>query len=166
MTDQIAQIPVHATGEYPGGWATVDIDVLSSLEGHKWWDHRSGPMRFMQLGRKRQRAFTLARELVECDDTQSVIHLDGDRFNCRRANLRAVQRGIVEARKGKVRPSCSSVYKGVSFVKRLGRWRAYAAHNGRMIDAGTHDTELAAAAARDALALSIWGEMAYLNLPR
>lgn len=63
----------------------------------------------------------------------------------------------------KNRKKQSSEYRGVSYSKRLGRWRAGIQVEGRAINLGDFDTEREAALAYNAAAKKHFGEAAYQN---
>lgn len=78
-------------------------------------------------------------------DGREVDHINGDRLDNRRENLRIVTRAQnnqnTPARGG------SSAHRGVSFCKQTGRWRATAGLNGKLHHIGRFDTEAEAAEA-------------------
>lgn len=85
-------------------------------------------------------------------------------LDCRRCNLIVGTRGdsIRAARK---RPGTTSRFRGVYLDKVNGRWRASVWAGGRWQNAGRHDDEVAAARARDELAVRLLGDAAVLNFP-
>lgn len=89
-----------------------------------------------------------------------VDHLDRDRTNNRWGNLRLATDSLNNANTPARRNNASG-FKGVSLVKRSGR---YAARIKRQ-HIGYFSTPEAAAMAYDAAALEAWGGFAYLNFP-
>ena len=77
-----------------------------------------------------------------------VDHINGDRLDDRRENLRKLTRAENNMNRHAVYGRSSFV--GVSFFKPAKLWRAYAAYQGRRVELGYFKTELAAAEARDA----------------
>jgi HNH endonuclease/AP2 domain len=93
-----------------------------------------------------------------------VDHIDGNKLNNQRSNLRPVthQQNIFNA--GRHRDS-SSQYKGVSYDPIRGKWRAQIMVDGRGIFIGRFPEERFAAYAYDIAAGDLFGEFAHLNCP-
>jgi hypothetical protein len=73
-------------------------------------------------------------------------HIDRDRLNYRRSNLRALPKGKNSQNQSSYRGS-SSAYRGVSWDRRRGKWSAYVCGGGKTTSLGRFNTEEAAAAA-------------------
>jgi hypothetical protein len=85
-------------------------------------------------------------------------------LNCQRYNLRVTnKRG--NAANAKKRLNASSIYKGVSYIKKLNKWESYSGLEGKKIHIGNHDVEIDAALAYDKKARELFGEFARLNFP-
>jgi hypothetical protein len=80
----------------------------------------------------------------------------------RKANLRVCTTQQNQANR---RPNrgCTSAFKGVSLLKREGKWRAQITVDGRNRYLGRFTDEFAAARAYDAAALEHFGEFAHTN---
>lgn len=91
-------------------------------------------------------------------DDLDVDHIDGDRLNNRRSNLRPATRSLNQANR-KVSISNTSGYKGVTWVKKERRWAAVVA-NRRV---GSFVTAEEAARAYDKAAVEMYGEYALTN---
>ena len=63
----------------------------------------------------------------------------------------------------KKQDNTSSKFKGVSYVKRSGKWRARVNKEGKEHTAGTYDTEIEAAIAYNIKAKELYGEFANIN---
>jgi hypothetical protein len=90
---------------------------------------------------------------------EEVDHKNGDRADNKRSNLRVATRRQNEANKPRPRHNTSG-FKGVSYVKSRGRWRAYISRNNRQLSLGYHDTPEEASAAYFAAAQKLFGEFA------
>ena len=94
-----------------------------------------------------------------------VDHIDGNKLNNRRSNLRLVTRSQNQANRRHNRNSRSR-YKGVTWHKRRRLWMARIQVRGRRITIG-YFNDLAASGKRvDACARSYFGEYARVNFPR
>jgi len=94
-----------------------------------------------------------------------VDHIDGDGLNDCRANLRPATHAQNIANQ-RHRTGTSSKYRGVSYWRRDGTWRAYIARpDGRFRHLGYFPTPELAAAAYDVAAIAQWGEYARPNFP-
>lgn len=76
-------------------------------------------------------------------DRRQGDHIDRDKLNCTRENLRIVTMAQNAQNK---RGYGRSQYRGVAWEPRVGRWRAYGKINGKYKSLGTHATEEEAAA--------------------
>lgn len=128
------------------GYVTVDADVYGWASKHRWCLVGSPGRQLVArlTGKGGDRQFLHRMILgVPNGDPRIVDHIDGDILNCRRANLRCVTR-TVNAQNRRSVPGSSSRYRGVSFVKRTGRWDAKCQINGREFYIGQFDDEHAA----------------------
>lgn len=140
----------YATVELTNGMvAKVDIDQIDRLKGVRWWC--SG-------GRKKYARNDLIgymhRFLLPCGDLE-VDHINGDGFDNRMCNLRAVTR----------RQNMYNIHKdgfrGTNY--HLGKWDAYIHHEYKKYHLGRFDTEKEAALAYNKKAVELFGEYANLN---
>jgi hypothetical protein len=109
------------------------------------------------------RTVYLHRWLMGEPEKMVVDHINGNRLDNRRENLRIVT--YAQNNRNSDRRGCNShsQYKGVYF--QAGRWRAQIGYEGRAHHLGTFYTEEAAARAYDAAAIAAYGEFARLNFP-
>lgn len=93
-----------------------------------------------------------------------VDHIDGDKLNNTRGNLRVAS--LAEsARNQTARSGSRSRFKGVDFVRGVGKWRARVRADGRVHHVGLFDTEEAAAKAYDESARGLHGAFGRYNFP-
>lgn len=91
-----------------------------------------------------------------------VDHINRDRLDNRRQNLRVVTRHQNAIwRQGL--PNSTSRFKGVGFHKSRNTWRAYIKVNGKSMNLGYFKYEEDAAYAYDAAARRLFGDSAYTN---
>lgn len=83
------------------------------------------------------------------DDPIEVDHINGDKLNCRRSNLRLVTHKQNHENRPSRRGSRSR-YRGVLWNRECRKWQARVRHNGKQVHLGLYAVEEdAAAAARD-----------------
>jgi len=107
----------------------------------------------------------LSRFLMDCPAGLEVDHINHNRLDNRRCNLRIATR---RENCANTRPTvnCSSGYKGVSFCKQTKKWRAFVTPDGRATTTiGRYDTAEEAALVRDQAVFQLHGEFAWLNFP-
>lgn len=92
-----------------------------------------------------------------------VDHRNGNGLDNRRANLRVTTHALNCANSRK-RTTNTSGFKGVSFDRRRGNWRAYIVKDYKQRGLGRFSTPEAAAAAYDAAAVALFGEFARTNV--
>lgn len=101
---------------------------------------------------------TMHRLLVSTDEGREVDHINGDKLDNQRRNLRVVTRSQ-NMMNGKKYRNTTSVYKGVSYSNWAKKWRVQI---GRMY-IGDFDNERHAALVYDLWAKDLFGEYARLN---
>jgi hypothetical protein len=151
---QIRYIPLmHAQ------FAIVDAEDYEWFSRYTWvlWGgyairHSSGKCFFMH------------REIMQAPPGKVVDHINGNRLDNRRCNLRLCTRPE-NIRNAAKRSGCLSQYKGVSFDRRLHSWFATIWFKNRSIGLGHYHDEAQAARAYDRAALELFGEYAWLNFP-
>lgn len=139
----------------------VDADDYSRfVYGHTWCVNSNGyAMRHAGRRGGKQRFILLHRQIMHARRGQVVDHVNGDRLDNRKANLRRCSpRSNCMNVRG--RPG-TSAFKGVS-RRPSGRWGAKCGS----IWLGTFRSQSAAARAYDAAALRIFGRYARLNFPK
>lgn len=110
----------------------------------------------------RRRVLYMHRIIMDAPPHLQVDHINRDRLDNRRDNLRFATRSQNQANKG--RPSNnSSAYKGVSWNK--GRWEARIRYNRRRINLGRYDSPYEAALVYDAASRLLYHEFAGTNHP-
>jgi hypothetical protein len=144
-----------------GCCALVDDNDYEKIRGITW--HLTG--RGYVAGRVKTKGVRqhvyLHRFLLNAQPGQFVDHLDGDRLNNTRANLRLVTRAQNQWNR-KVQRNRSG-YKGVSWHRHKGRFYARIQVNGQRYNLGYFDTAEEAAEAYDEAARRLFGEYARLN---
>lgn len=94
-----------------------------------------------------------------------VDHIDGNTKNNSPYNLRMVTYSGNSLGHRQKRKKCSSIYRGVSFISRIQKWRACVKKDGISHYPGLFDKEKDAAIARDKKAIELGFHKESLNFP-
>jgi hypothetical protein len=143
-----------------GGYAWVDADDYEWLSRYHWHTTGGYPSR-----REQGKEIAMHREIMQPRAGKVVDHADGNRQNECRSNLRRCTPGENRRNTHKRRNGYSR-FKGVTFQKSLGKWKAHYKFKGRSHHIGCFDDEAEAARAYDAAAVKHFGEFACVNFPR
>ncbi len=146
--------------------ALVDDEDYEWLSKHKWCVcvARGGPaaVRYIGGGRRNMKHVYMHREITNAPSDKEVDHKDHCTLNNQRENLRVCTSTQNHANSIK-RIGCSSRFKGVSWHKKAGKWRARVVKGGKETHLGLFADEVVAAHAYNAAALKHFGEFALLN---
>lgn len=104
------------------------------------------------------------RLILNAKTGQMCDHINGDRLDNRRSNLRLVTYSENAMNKCKPRKKTHSKYKGICFNKYSG-WKATIRPNGKYIHLGYYQDEKKAAEVYDKAAKKYFGSYARLNFP-
>ena len=110
--------------------------------------------------------YKLSRFLLGVNNPDECVdHINGDRFDNRKCNLRICTKAENNRNKVKTQNKTTSKYKGVYWERSCNRWRVQMEKNGRRYNVGVFKDEVEAAKAYDKKALELYGEFACLNFP-
>jgi hypothetical protein len=138
-----------------GAVAIIDESDIPLVGRHSW--HLSNGYAVTKCS---ARTIYMHRLLLKPPPELEVDHIDGDRLNNRRLNLRLAD--DVQQRANQIaRPGSRSRYRGVTWDATGKKWAARL--GSRWL--GSYMTEEEAALAFDRAALATWGEYASLNFP-
>lgn len=135
----------------------VDTMDYSMLIKYKWMFH-GGYARRVEKGQ----TVHLHRFIMRCPYDLEVDHINRNKLDNRRANLRIVTRQQNMCNKSSYKES-SSIYKGVTWHKKDKIWHAQIRFNNRIHYLGSYEEEVIAAYAYNIFAKKYFGEYAVLN---
>ncbi|WP_424460548.1 HNH endonuclease [Ottowia sp.] len=105
----------------------------------------------------------LHRWVMKCNDPLVLVdHANGDKLDNTRANLRLCTRSQ-NAYNNLKKPGLSSQFRGVTWHRKIRKWQATIAANGRPIYLGCFDDEHEAGHAYNKAAVELHGEFCRLN---
>lgn len=135
----------------------IDTEDLPKLQGHKWYQH---------MGYARARGtdgeIHLSHVILPCPEGYFVDHINRDKLDNRKSNLRIATRSENNANRRSFKNSTSQ-YKGVHWNKKSSLWEAAIRKEGKQVSLGMYESELAAASAYNDYARKLWGDFAVLN---
>jgi hypothetical protein len=145
-----------------GFFAVVDNDDYHSLNQFSWFYTNSGYARCAYSQNGKLRYLYMHRVIMAARRGQLVDHIDGDRLNNTRANLRIVTANENNWNRARNQNS-SSPYKGVTLDSR--GWQARIRYYTQSIHLGYFTDGALAAQVYDTAAQLFFGEYARLNNP-
>jgi len=150
-----------------GKFTLIDKDDYEKYGKRVWRLHRRGYAVRLEGPQSSRKYVYLHRLLIGATSRQSVDHINGDKLDNRKCNLRVATQSQNNANQ-KMQENTTSEYKGVCFNRNLKAncWRAYIRHNYKMINIGSFSSEEAAARAYDQKAKELFGTFAKLNFPK
>jgi len=145
-----------------GAFALVDDADYDWLMQYKWRLNSKGYAIRSYYVHYQEIVLCMHRVIMDAQPGQIVDHIDGNRLNNTRANLRFVTRQQ-NLQYRHVFANSKTGYKGVS--RRNNRWHARIGLDGRVIHLGYYESPEFAAQIYDAAAQWLFGEYAILNFP-
>ena len=137
----------------------IDPETLDIIGGRSVFLRNGYPS--VWLGGKRKIQY-LHRLVMDAPKGVQVDHIDGNKLDCRRTNLRLCTHAG-NMRNSRMRKNNTSGRKGVSWHRRYGKWQAQIRVNGKLIFLGYFECLDAAAAAYDNAAIEHHRDFALTN---
>jgi len=114
------------------------------------------------LTRFNKKTILMSRFIIQAPDDLEVDHIDGNRLNNQRSNLRLATSSQNKMNRGP-RKDNTSGYKGVSWHKQNNKWSARIMANGKYLSLGLFENILDAARSYNLAAKKHHKEFAWLN---
>ena len=118
--------------------AIVDINDSTLLTKYCWHLHDCG---YARTSTSTKKMIYMHRMILGATASQEVDHINGNRFDNRKSNLRFVNRTINNLNRHKKQNGTTSQFIGVHYDKQTCRWRAEIGACGRRFRLGRFDTE-------------------------
>lgn len=134
---------------------------FSSAKKSVWWESQGYAMRALPRNGGATRLQSLHVFILGSKLGLEIDHRNGNGLDCRRRNMRWATHSQNIANAGK-RPG-SSQYKGVSWMKSKGKWRAVIKLHYRQYHLGLFTNEVKAAKAYDRAAKKVFKQYAKTN---
>lgn len=144
-------------------FALVDEADFCSVNASRWNEHRGYAYR-QSWEDGLCIKYLMHRDLIGAPSGTEVDHVDGDRLNNRRQNLRLATTAQNAANRVQ-RPDSISGYRGV-FPTRGGKWKSLITFHQKQLYIGTFEDPAMAALWYDDWARTYFGEFARLNFPK
>lgn len=143
-----------------GKFALVDDVDFDRINAWKWCFLSSGyAVRRDVITNK---FILMHRQIVNPASNEVVDHIDGDKLNNTRANLRVCNQTRNMQNSNRYHNNTSG-YKGVSWSKQFRKWSADIQHNRKHVFLGYFDNVIDAARAYNTAAMKYFGNFARIN---
>jgi len=143
-----------------GLYAIVDAADYEWLSKYKWFTHGRGKKACAARNEKR-RTITMHREIMQPPPGMFVDHINHNRKDNRRCNLR----NCTPPQNVRNRRVCGSKSGFIGVYAHGRKWKVVVTCNGKRYRLCGFTDKIEAALARDRLARQLFGEFAYLNFP-
>lgn len=141
----------------------VDDEDYEWLNQYNWRANHDGTvLGWMGTSKDKQRPILIHRLILNAPEHLEVDHIDGNRLNNQRSNLRLATSSQNKMNRGP-RKDNTSGYKGVSWHSQRLKWTARVKAGQKYIHLGLFDSKEAAALAYNSAARLLHGEFAWLN---
>lgn len=146
MSTATVSIPLRARDGSIRAYSLIDAVDADAVNRWRWSLSAGYAVRRATTAPGEHHMLGLHRELLGLTygDPLTVDHINHDRLDNRRANLRVISKAgnnqnVLGLSSG------TSAFRGVSWVERLGKWRAYVQRDGKYIHLGMFTDEREAA---------------------
>lgn len=143
--------------------AVVDDEDFEALNRFRW--HANAHGYAARMARRNGKRIVILMHWHVCWSPPGTVvdHINGNRLDNRRSNLRACTRAQNNTNRRMSRQGRSSQFRGVCWRTHAKAWKAYIKHERKQMHLGYFKDERAAAQAYNDAALRLFGEFALLN---
>jgi hypothetical protein len=153
-------LPVFRAGRVVA-YAKIDEEDFAELSKHNWGLAKNG---YVRRGGSEKVLVYLHRQIMKAQGRdQPVDHINHDKLDNRRSNLRVCTRSENLRNRKKPPVNSTSGIIGVTWSKHYRKWCAQIAVNRKKYNLGRFDSKEEAAKARDLAAQRLHGEFATLS---
>lgn len=135
----------------------VDADDYSKISKYTWYLNQSGYIENQKMGK-------LHRFLLNAPDGEEVDHINRNKLDNRKSNLRIVDCSINRQNRGKLKNKTVCNYKGVYIDRKTNKYYAVVVKNRKNYYSKMFDLEEDAAMAYNKIAVSLYGKNAFQNV--
>lgn len=158
------------TGKYAKDECLIDDQDYANLSKYTWYISKQGYVYRNQSKEERKSSGNsntkrLSRLLLCAKEGEQVDHINGNKLDNRKSNLRIATHAQNQRNRPKFKRHASSIYKGVYWHNKKRIWRTSISYENKIIYIGEFKSELSAAMAYDIAAHDLFGEYAKLNFP-
>lgn len=146
-----------------GRFTIIDAEDYDYLSQWKWCSHKTyyyAMRRDYTNGKKSM--YRMHRLIMKAKENEYVDHINGNRLDNRKSNLRICNKGENNQNCG-LRRNNTSGYKGVSWSKKYKKYNVQININGKRKTVGSYIDPIEAAKAYDEAAFAAYGEFAKTN---
>lgn len=122
------------------GMTIIDDEDYNRLVGYGWIHGALGYAIYAIGGRKNRRMLYLHREVMQAKGGQEIDHVNGDKLDNRKINLRFVNSSQNKMNR-KLQSNNISGFRGVYWHAKAGKWAIEIQHNKKKHYLGLHDTK-------------------------
>lgn len=140
----------------------IDDEDITKWEPYTWYVDNNGYVRAEYGGRKNKKSVYLHRVITDAKKGQVVDHINGDKLDNRKCNLRMCTQKQ-NSRNSRIVKVKTSKYKGVHYDKSRKKWAAKIKVDYKDKFLGRFDNEIDAAKEYNNAAKKYFGQYAVLN---
>lgn len=148
---------------FSGDVSLVDDEDFQNVSSYKFYKSNKGYAYRNVYVDKKNTIVYLHREVISAPKGTIVDHINGNKLDNRKSNLRLVTARENQFNKRKTTKETSSKYKGVCWIQKTNSWLSSIRVDGVRTNLGYYETEDAAAIAYNEKVKQYHGEFAILN---
>lgn len=160
MSNQTIKLDI-STPKYPDTYTIIDADMYKELSKYHWYVNNKGyVMCSLYKSYKKRKGVSLHRFIMNPKKDEQIDHIDRNRLNNTRKNLRVVT-NQQNRFNSKIPDTNKSGYKGVHWIESIKKWRARIHLNGKSFSLGCYSSPKLASDVYNTVAKEIHGNFFY-----